>query len=135
MILPYAGYAKLAAVLIGAAAVAYLGFKFREGLDAIEGLEEARSAAKSAEDALSRERLDHAEAMRKAEADHKAAMEALAADAIGRSLEVAAGQANINKRLKELNDAAKSGDCFYGPLPPSVIDILQERDFKAGESY
>lgn len=135
MNMPYVGYAKLAAVLIGAAAVAYLGFKFREGLDAIEGLEAARSAAKSAQDALSKERLDHAEAMRITEAQHKASMEALAADAIGRSREVAAGQANINKRLKELNDAAKSGDCFYGPLPPAVIGILQKRDFEAGKDH
>ena len=135
MNVPYVGYAKLAAVLIGAAAVAYLGFKFREGLDAIEGLEAARSAAKSAQDALSKERLDHAEVMRRTEAQHKAAMEALAADAIGRSREVAAGQANINKRLKELNDAAKSGDCFYGPLPSAVIDILQKRDFEAGKDH
>lgn len=123
---------KLGLLLAVLAGVGYVGKLFVDGRKAVDSLKEANQQISDLKGAAEKALADHNAEKLRLVTEGREAVAAVSKDAIQRFSELAKNDATVARKVKDIYELAKTGDCFFGPLPSGVLDIMQGTVDEAG---
>lgn len=123
---------KVVALLFILGGLAYVGKLFVDGRKAVDDLKGANNEISQLKDAAAKAAKDHEDEKLRLVTEGREAVAAVSKDAMARFSELAKGDARVEKKVKDIYELAKTGDCFFGPLPSGVVDLMRDSTDKGG---